>query len=121
MRQFSSWFPLTEEGIERAPEGPAALHVRREEGLVDYPGGKSAMVYYTFAESDARSVLRDTFEREIQTPGARGEGPLLFRYLEGDERAREIALERLFKFIRKFDESPRFNEEMPDVSDGPSG
>ena len=68
MEQFGRWFDLTETSVEEhAPDGPAALQVRRARGLVDYPTGKSAMVWYGYAATSARSVLKSVFADELQT------------------------------------------------------
>lgn len=92
---FSSWFPLTAVEVDaRAPDGPAAVQLRRAEGLVAYPDGKSAMVFYFFADGSARTALTSVFADELEAPGVRGQGPLWFRFLEG-ELARKN-LEHLF-------------------------
>ncbi|MFB6372552.1 MAG: hypothetical protein ABEN55_05465 [Bradymonadaceae bacterium] len=110
MQQFSSWYPLTDEGVdEHAPDGPAALQIKRADGLVDYPGGKSAMVCYFYAGDRAADALRERFGDEIDSPGTRGHGELLFRYLEGQEDAKETLGDVLFKFVKNFGEPPLFN------------
>jgi hypothetical protein len=107
---------MTEEGIrEHAPEGPAALQMRREEGLVDYEGGRSAMVCYLFASESAESTLLEAFGDEAAEPGARGEGALEFRYIEGEDEALKEHLAKLVhKFVQSFGETPLFNRE-PDA------
>jgi len=108
VKQFSSWYPLAENGIERhAPEGAAAVQIKRADGLVDYSSGKSAMVCYFYAD-DVDRALRDRFDDEIDDPGTRGEGQLVFRYLEDDE-AKETLADLLYKFVKNFGEPPRFN------------
>lgn len=108
-RQFSSWYPLTDEGIAReAPEGPAAVQVRREDGLVDYSSGKSAMVCYFFARENAREALAERFDDEVARPGSRGQGPLVFRVLTGEE-AKDTLADLLFKFVQNFGEAPLYN------------
>lgn len=108
MKQFSSWYALTDEAIdEHAPEGPAALQIKRADGLVDYSSGMSAMVCYFYADR-AAPALKSRFDDEIETPGVRGEGELLFRYLQDDE-AKETLADLLFKFVKKFGEPPQFN------------
>ena len=105
---FSAWFPLTEEGVaQHAPLGAAAVQVRRAEGLVTYPQGKSAMVYYFFASQNAADALREIFADEIEAPGQRGQGPL--RYRVWDEDAARPALEELFMaFEERFGAPPIF-------------
>ncbi|HJU24581.1 MAG TPA: hypothetical protein VJ891_18925 [Casimicrobiaceae bacterium] len=48
---FGRWLALD----DAAPEGPGLLQARRKAGLIDYPTGKSAMVYY---DADDESVAR---------------------------------------------------------------
>lgn len=43
--RFVSWYPLAEAG-EHAPPTPGVFQIRVRAGLVDYPRGKSAMIYY---------------------------------------------------------------------------
>ncbi len=110
MQQFSSWYPLTDEGVDaHAPEGPAALQIKTADGLVDYPSGKSAMLCYFYAGDRAADALRRRFDDELASPGARGHGELRFRYLEGGEEAKETLADVLFKFVKKFGEPPEFN------------
>ena len=113
MRQFSSWYPLTEEGIrEHAPDVPAAIQLRREEGLIDDEGGQSAMVCYIFASGSARDTLMDSFEDEATEPGVRGQGPLEFRYIESEgESTKDYMAELIYKFVRNFGETPLFNRQ----------
>lgn len=114
--QFTSWQPLTREGLnEHAPRGPAAVQVRVEEGLVDYPSGRSsAMVCYFYASDDAHARLEELFEDELDDPGARGHGPLLFRYIEGEDLALTHLKKLLHKFHTRFGAMPLFNQ----VDDG---
>lgn len=113
-RQFSSWYPLTDEGVqEHAPAGPAAIQVRRADGLVDYPDGQSAMLFYYHTSKNARDVLRREFEDEMNDPGTRGYGPLEFRYLTGDH-ARDVMEDVLGRFLASFDAPPVFNGDDSD-------
>lgn len=83
---FSKWFPLTADGIaDKAPEGPAAVQLRAADGVVDYPTGKSAMVFYFYASTSVAEALRTHFADEVEAPGARGYGPLLFRVSDEPE------------------------------------
>lgn len=110
MKQFSSWFPLTEEGVENnAPSGASAVQIKRADGLVDYESGKSAMLCYFYAGDRTGDALRKRFADEIDEPGKRGHGELRFRYLEGGDDAKETLADALFKFVQKFGEPPLFN------------
>jgi hypothetical protein len=103
--EFGPWNELTADGVAKAPEGPAALQVRREHGLLRYPQGRSAMVFYAFAASGARVALERRFADEIATPGAEGQGPLLYRTLD-DEGAQEHLAELLTRFEHRFGSPP---------------
>jgi len=110
MKQFSSWYPLTDEGVAgHAPEGAAAFQIKRADGLIDYPGGKSAMLCYFYAGDRGADALRERFGDEIDSPGSRGFGELRFRYIEGGEEAKETLGDVLFKFVKNFGEPPCFN------------
>ncbi len=43
--KFGEWYPLSTSG-DRAPAGEGVLQLRLATGLLDYPRGKSAMVWY---------------------------------------------------------------------------
>ena len=74
MSRYSNWFPLTEEGLEESGlSGPAALQVRRAQGVVDYGEFKSAMVWYGYASEDGAATLRKVFAEELNHAGERGQ------------------------------------------------
>ncbi len=52
--RFGPWYPLADAG-DLAPAEPGVLQLRRAHGLVDYPRGKSAMVWYEHAR-DVRAA-----------------------------------------------------------------
>ena len=52
------WFPYTE-AIEYMPEEPGVFQIRREQGLVDFPRGKSAMLRYGASERSLRRVFAE--------------------------------------------------------------
>jgi hypothetical protein len=110
--QFSPWHPLTRAGIkEHAPTRPAAVQIRRADGLVDYPSGRSsAMVCYFYASDDARQSIEELFDDELDQPGVRCQGPLWFRYIEGGERVLDHLKKLLHKFHTHFGAMPLFNQ-----------
>ena len=109
MLGFSSWYELTDENLEaNAPGQKAAIQVRRADGLVDYPSGKSAMVWYGIAD-DVAGVLRDQFADELDQPGIRGCGTLEFRYYAGP-RPRERIEKVAKRFVQRFGSPPVFND-----------
>jgi hypothetical protein len=52
--RFCPWYPLADAGT-RAPAAEGVIQLRLASGLLDYPGGKSAMVHYEHA-ADARAA-----------------------------------------------------------------
>lgn len=112
MRGFTNWQRLTQESVEQhAPDGPAALQVKRVGGLVDYPSGKSAMLWYGYASENAGATLTEHFEDELRQPGTRGYGTLRFRYIPGGQQARETLMKVWHKFVSKFGRPPLLNSE----------
>ena len=107
MIELSEWAPLTEKLLRaRAPDEPAAVQLRRANGLVPYARGKSAMVFYFYAARSARQALLRAFADEVAEPGARGQGPLWFRTAVGGDDVRE-GLERLYEeFVARFGAPP---------------
>ncbi len=88
LREFGPWHPLDDEGLTAAPDAPGAIQVcRADRSLVQYPSGKSAMVFYVYAARSVRDAMRKLFGDELDTPGARGEGPLAFRWCAGGDDA----------------------------------
>jgi len=64
------------------------------------------MVFYFYAARSVREALRKLFDDELDTPGARGEGPLMFRCCLGGDDAR-VWLEGLFdEFVQGFGRAP---------------
>jgi hypothetical protein len=113
---FSQWFPLTSAGVEEnAPDAPAAVQLARaDKSLVPYPRGKSAMVFYFYAARSAKEALKRLFAEELESAGARGQGPLTFRVLAGGDEARRH-LERLyFEFEERFGSAPVLHAEAED-------
>jgi hypothetical protein len=106
---FGAWFPLTGTSIDdNAPAAAAAVQLRRAEGVLSYPAGKSAMVFYFYAADDAAAALKRLFADEIDEPGCRGLGEVWFRFLSGP-RARE-ELEALYhEFETRFGTPPVWN------------
>ncbi|HEY4245001.1 MAG TPA: hypothetical protein VGM88_34535 [Kofleriaceae bacterium] len=51
--RFGPWYPLGS-----APPGPGLLQVRIASGLLDYPRGKSAMVWYEHSTDVATSAAQ---------------------------------------------------------------
>lgn len=111
-RGFGEWIPLTHEGLARCPDAPAAVQLATEDKrLVQYPKGKSAMVFYFYAQRSAREALRRAFADELEERGARGEGPLVYRVLEGGDDVK-AHLEKLFgEFEHRFGSAPILHAE----------
>jgi hypothetical protein len=105
---FGPWQPLDGEQVDGDVwDAPGAVQLRRADGqLVSYPRGKSAMVFYFYAARSVREALRRVFRDELAEPGARGQGPLVFRVCLGGEEAR-LFLERHYEsFVAQFGRAP---------------
>ena len=116
---FGEWHALDDEHVLRdAPDAPGAVQLKRADGaLVQYPRGKSAMVFYFYAARSVREALRRLFRDELDEPGARGEGALVFRVCEGGDAARAL-LERLFDtFVDDFGRAPILHPDDDDDDD----
>ncbi len=118
LREFGPWHPLDDEGLTAAPDAPGAIQVcRADRSLVQYPSGKSAMVFYVYAARSVRDAMRKLFGDELDTPGARGEGPLAFRWCAGGDDAR-VWLEGLYDdFCGQFGRAPILHPDDDDDDD----
>ncbi len=107
MTGFSDWQPLTRTGVETCGEGPGAVQLcRLDKSLIEYPKGKSTMVFYFYAARSMREALRRLFADELDEPGSRGEGALAWRIEAGGDDAR-VRLERLYEeFVDRFGRPP---------------
>ncbi len=63
---FGRWYSLAEAG-RNAPAQPGVLQLRLEQGLVDYPTGKSAMIHYQLCP-DLRRSAGELADRHRQRP-----------------------------------------------------
>ena len=95
---------MTEEGGTQAP-GAVQL-CRADKSLIEYPKGKSTMVFYFYAARSMREALRRLFADELDEPGARGEGALLFRTCAGGDDVKQW-IEGLYEeFSERFGRPP---------------
>ena len=109
--RFCPWYPLAD-AAAHAPAAEGVLQLRRAEGLLDYPRGKSAMVHYEYA-ANVRAVATALAERHSNEA-------LLCRHLEIDpgEAVDLIAFHAkvLEEFLRRFGCPPSFD---PCISSSP--
>jgi hypothetical protein len=105
--EFGPWLPLDDAQVATLPDVPGAVQLgRADRSLVDYPRGKSAMVFYFYAARSMREAVRRLFADELREPGARGEGPLVVRVCAGGDDTRAW-LEGLFEdFVERFGRAP---------------
>lgn len=98
--RFGPWYPLTDAG-DHAPAGEGVLQLRLASGLIDYPRGKSAMVWYAHAP-DVRAAaveLATTLDRT----------DLVCRHLIEIEAATDLAAfcaKLREDFVRRFGTAP---------------
>jgi hypothetical protein len=98
--RFGDWYPLSHAG-DRAPATAGVLQLRLASGLVDYPRGKSAMMWYQHAP-DVRAAA---VQLAARWPGR----DLVCRHLievsEGVDLAAFCAKLRA-EFVRRFGRAP---------------
>lgn len=94
--EFCRWYPATEIA-ERAPRRPGVYQLKIAAGLIDYPGGKSAMVGYG-AGPDVRAAAL----------AARPDPAWLCRHVETADPAAAATLlsELLARFEQRFGARP---------------
>ncbi len=96
---FSTWRPI--DALGEAPQAPGVFQVKIEGPLIDYPRGKSAMVYYG-AGPDLRAAL------VAMVPSLTHFGTLAWRILATADY--QAQLERhLRRFRDQFDAAPAGN------------
>ncbi|HEY0190576.1 MAG TPA: hypothetical protein VGC42_05595 [Kofleriaceae bacterium] len=98
--RFCPWYPLVD-ARDLAPAGEGVLQLRLASGLLDYPTGKSAMVYYEHAASVAAAAARWAL--------AHGSEGIVCRHLIEVEPTTDLAAfcAKLFdEFVRRFGASP---------------
>jgi hypothetical protein len=101
--RFGPWYPLTAADAE-APAAEGVLQLRLAEGLVDYPRGKSAMVWYAHAP-DVRAAARE----QAAARGAAA-GALWCRHLIEIPDATDLGAfcaKLRAEFVRRFGAPPR--------------
>ncbi|MBL4636761.1 MAG: hypothetical protein JKY56_23120 [Kofleriaceae bacterium] len=64
MSTFVHWYLLAESQMVPATSG--MFQIRVESGLIDYPKGKSAMVYYGCAENMQLEIVKIAAQREAE-------------------------------------------------------
>jgi hypothetical protein len=101
---FTPWRPLGRAELGDAPKGRAAVQLRRAEGLLSYPRGKSTMVVFLVSEDVVASMER-LLGAELDAPGALGHGPLWVRWCVSDDAEQLIGL-RYSKFVARFGAEP---------------
>lgn len=101
--RFGPWYPLGEAG-DHAPAGQGVLQVRLATGLVDYPTGKSAMVWYEHAP--------DVRERALALAATHAGADLLCRHLVEIDASIDLGAfyaKLRTEFVRRFGALPAFD------------
>ena len=113
---WTEWLPLTVEQTEHLSEVAGLYEVKVERRLVDYPTGRSAMVYYGCTGGELpglRTLVReDWFSGEKEAIRARWAdyGALVFRWAATGDPAPEHE-RRLRLFRERFGRAPWGNPE----------
>lgn len=115
---WTAWIPLVVEAVQDLSDVPGVYEVKVERNLVNYPTGRSAMIYYGKTEPAIAGlrqiVLRDWFGEDKQAikDNWAAYGPLVFRWAAvmpdavDDEHARRNKL-----FFERFGRLPWGNPE----------
>jgi hypothetical protein len=101
--RFGPWYPLAEAG-DHAPAAEGIIQVRLATGLIDYPRGKSAMVWYAHAP-DSRAAA-------LALATAHTGHDLVCRHLIEIEDATDLAAfcaRLMAEFVRRFGTRPHFH------------
>ena len=98
MHRFSPW----SDGPEDAPGGTLVVQVKVLGGLLDYPRGKSAMVWYGVVEDCTPAAVAEALARVAAALPGR---PLVWRRLEVERPGVHVA-ELLARFEARFGGAP---------------
>jgi hypothetical protein len=102
--RFGPWYSLADADAH-APVGEGVLQIRLAHGLIDYPRGKSAMVYYAHAP-DLRAAAR-------AVAVAHAGSDLVCRHLIEVEEATDLAgfcAKLRGEFVRRFGRVPIYEQ-----------
>ncbi len=105
--KFGPWYPLAAAG-DHAPADEGVLQLRLASGLLDYPGGKSAMVWYQHA-TDLRAAA-------LTLAAAHTGKDLVCRHLIEIEAATDLAAfcaKLRADFMRRFGTPPAYESDEP--------
>ncbi len=105
--KFGPWYPL-DTAQKHAPAAPGVLQVRLASGLVDYPRGKSAMLWYEHA-LDVRAAA-------LALAAAHGRTDLVCRHLIEFDAATDLGTfcaKLRTEFVRRFGLPPAFESAPP--------
>lgn len=109
---FCPWYPLALVHAH-TPPAPGVFQVRIPRGLIDYPGGKSAMIHYDRADDLHRAA-------QLFAQAHPGTDWLCRHSVAMSAREQHLGLEAAFAllmegFVRRFGARPR----LPDAGAGP--
>lgn len=105
--QFGRWYPLAE-ARDHAPAAEGVLQLRLAHGLIDYPRGKSAMVWYEHAP--------DVCAAALALAAAHAHEDLVCRHLiEIDEATDlgEMCAKLRAEFVHRFGTPPQYESAAP--------
>lgn len=105
--RFGPWYPLADAG-EHAPAAEGIIQVRLATGLVDYPRGKSAMLWYAHAPDTRAAALALATAHATQDLAK----DLVCRHLIEIEDATDLAAfcaRLMTEFVRRFGTQPLFH------------
>lgn len=107
--KFGPWYPLAE-AREHAPADEGVFQLRQASGLIDYPRGKSAMVYYGHA-TDVRAAAVAWAAGACAVARGAALAGLLCRHLIERDDAGDLAAfhaKLVEEFARRFGAEPKW-------------
>ena len=104
--EFTDWAPF--KNIINAPEIQGVFQIRIYEGLLDYPTGKTTMLYYGYGNNLRENLVE--FKNNILPHLSFSKLDLLVRWLP-DKNAKVRFEQRMNAFVNKFSMMPIGNEE----------
>ena len=117
---WSPWILLNTEQLQKlAPRTSGLYEIKVDNAVIDYPNGKSSMIYYG-CTSEQSPTLFDTINEDWMTPD-KGEirkawepyGTLVWRFAVKSE-SQPDHLRRLESFVQRFGRTPWANPPQTD-------
>lgn len=104
--RYSDWLPL-KDAVPSLPPEAGIFQVKLKRGLLKYPSGRSAMLYYGYAENLQEGGRH--FRQRVLPHISYSEDDLLLRYMPAADYAERFRA-HLARFCSSFNAMPAGNE-----------